>query len=306
MRALAIAMLAGGRVTASSRPAAAARSGARRLSGEARGGHQAARARSRACSCSLAVKEGSQVRQGQVIGKIDDSEAADAKEGGRVRLCGAPTKRRRTTCEIRFAKHTAAVAEKDYEQLLESNRLAAKAVAEVEVTQGQAGMGSLQSWRSKRPATTRSWPSSKPITKQAELDAAELAIERRTIVAPFDGEVVTINRHQDEWVSPGDPILRLVRLDTMHVEGAVEQSEYDPHEMQGCDVTVEVEMARGRKEQFTGRIIYVSSLVRCDGTYNVRAEVANRQEHGNWLLRDGMPATMTIHLEHRRQRRAAT
>ena len=30
--------------------------------------------------------------------------------------------------------------------------------------------------------------------------------------------------------------------------------------------------------------------------YNVRAEVANQQEHGTWMLRDGLPATMTIHL----------
>ena len=55
-------------------------------------------------------------------------------------------------------------------------------------------------------------------------------------------------------------------------------------------------MAHGRKEQVTGRITYVSSLVRLDGRYIVRAEVANRQEHGRWLLRDGMTATMTIHL----------
>ena len=55
-------------------------------------------------------------------------------------------------------------------------------------------------------------------------------------------------------------------------------------------------MARGRKETFRGRITKVSSIVRVDGVYNVRAEVANRQEHGSWMLRDGLPATMTIHL----------
>jgi len=62
------------------------------------------------------------------------------------------------------------------------------------------------------------------------------------------------------------------------------------------DVVVEVDMARGRKERFTGRITYVSSLVRIDRRYIVRAEVVNRQEHGRWLLRDGMSATMTIRL----------
>ena len=47
--------------------------------------------------------------------------------------------------------------------------------------------------------------------KDAELKGANLAMQRRQINAPFDGEVTTIYRHQDEWVSPGDAILRLVR-----------------------------------------------------------------------------------------------
>ena len=83
----------------------------------------------------------------------------------------------------------------------------------------------------------------------------------------------------------------------MHVEGAVDQSEYDPHEIQGCEVTVEVELARGRKETVPRPDHRRSARsFGCDGRYIVRAEVANRQEHGNWMLRDGLPATMTIHL----------
>jgi hypothetical protein len=97
-------------------------------------------------------------------------------------------------------------------------------------------------------------------------------------------------------VNPSDPIMEIFRLDTMQVEGAVPQSQYDSHELYGCEVTVEVEMARGRKETVPGRITKVSSIIRGDGMYNVRAEVANREEHGSWMLRDGLPATMTIHL----------
>ena len=134
------------------------------------------------------------------------------------------------------------------------------------------------------------------MTKQAEFDAAELAIKRRTIVAPFDGVVEEIKRKQEEWVQPGDTILTLLRLDTMHVDGAIEQSQYDPNEIQGCDVAMEVELARGRKTTVRGKIVKVSNLVRSDGMYNVRAEVANLQEHGVWVVRDGLPATLTIQL----------
>jgi multidrug resistance efflux pump len=134
------------------------------------------------------------------------------------------------------------------------------------------------------------------VAKKAELDIADLAIDKRVIKAPFNGMVEKVYRKQDEWVMHGDPIMYLFRLDTMNVEGAVEQANYDPHELQGCDVTVEVQLARGRKETVRGRITKVSSVVDLDGKYAVRAEVPNREEHGTWLLRDGMVASMTIHL----------
>src|SRR4029078_12446867 len=98
---------------------------------------------------------------------------------------------------------------------------------------------------------------------------------------------------QKEWVQLGDTILPLLRLGTMHVDGAIEQSQYDPNEIQGCDVAMEVELARGRKTTVRGKIVKGKNFVRAGGVYNVRAEVANLQEHGVWIVRDGLPATLT-------------
>jgi multidrug efflux pump subunit AcrA (membrane-fusion protein) len=242
----------------------------------------------------LAVQEGNLVRSGQVIGKIDDSQPQMQKKAADAAYRGAYN-RWHEDVEIRFAEKQAAVAESDYRQMEESNQIAAKSIAATEVR------GKKLDWdksilgieKSKHDQVIASFEA---LNKKAELDAAELAIQRRVIIAPFDGVVEEIKRHEDEWVQPGDTILTLLRMDSMHVEGAIEQSKYDPHEVTNCAATVEVEMARGRKATFQGRIIKVSSVVRSDGVYNVRAEIANLQEHGNWLLRDGMPASMTIHL----------
>ncbi|HEX3601602.1 MAG TPA: HlyD family efflux transporter periplasmic adaptor subunit [Lacipirellulaceae bacterium] len=242
----------------------------------------------------LAVQEGNIVRRGQVIGKIDDSQPQMQKKAALAAYQGAYN-RATEDVEIRFAQAQALVAQADYEQMVKSNELAAKAIAETEVR------GKKLEWDKAILGTEKSRHDQviakfEALNKQAELDAADLAIQRRVITAPFDGVVEEIKRHQDEWIQPGDTILTLLRMDTMHVEGAIEQSKYDPHEITNCAATVEVEMARGRKATFQGRIIKVSSVVGSDGVYNVRAEIANQQEHGNWLLRDGMRATMTIHL----------
>jgi multidrug efflux pump subunit AcrA (membrane-fusion protein) len=242
----------------------------------------------------LAVKEGSLVRAGQEIGKIDDSEPQMQKKASGYKLRGA-IKRYTDDVDIRYAEAGAAVAKADYEMILETNRLADKAVAQTEVRAKKLEWDKMilmaeKSRHEKELAKFEAY------TQKAEVEAADMAIERRLITAPFDGVVEELNRKQDEWVNPGDTILRLFRMDTMQVEGAVAQSQYDPHELQGCEVSVEVEMARGRKETFRGRITKISSIIRGDGMYNVRAEIANREEHGNWMLRDGLPATMTIHL----------
>jgi multidrug efflux pump subunit AcrA (membrane-fusion protein) len=242
----------------------------------------------------LAVKEGSEVRKGQEIGRIDDSQPQTQKKAANYQLSAA-VKRYSDDVDIRYAEATALVAKADYEMLEESNRLADKSVAQTEIR------GKKLEWDkailyAEKSRHERELAKYEAYTKKAEVEAAELAIQRRRITAPFDGVVEDLSRKQSEWVNPGDTILKLFRLDTMHVEGAVDQSQYDPHELQGCQVTVEVEMARGRKETVRGRITKVSSIIRGDGMYNVRAEVANHQQHGSWMLRDGLPATMTIHL----------
>src|SRR4029079_2962197 len=136
--------------------------------------------------------------------------------------------------EIRFAKAQAAVAKIKYEKLLENNKQALKSVPEVEINEAKL------EWDHFKLAIEKSYHDQElaqfeAMTKQAEFDAANLAINRRTIVAPFDGVVEEIKRKQEEWVQPGDTILTLLRLDTMHVDGAIEQSQYDPNEIQGCD-----------------------------------------------------------------------
>jgi membrane fusion protein, multidrug efflux system len=243
----------------------------------------------------LGVKEGSQVRKGDVIGKIYDSEAQMQRKAAESEYAAA-VERWKNDVPIRYAEASAEVAKKDWEMMIESNKISPKAVPEIEVLKKELEwkVTKLQIEKAQDDQLLAKYDA---YTKQAQRDAAKLALERRTIRALFDGEVVELYRHQGEWVNPGDPIMRLVSLDTMWVDGFVEQAKYDPHEIQDCNVTVEVEMAHGRKELVDGRITYVSSLL--DGTgkrYQVRAEVANRQEFGRWLLRHGMKATMTIHL----------
>jgi multidrug efflux pump subunit AcrA (membrane-fusion protein) len=242
----------------------------------------------------LGVQDGALVKAGQVIGKIDDSEPQMQKKAAEA-ASKAAYKRYQDDIEIRFAKAQAEVSKAEYEQILESNKIAEKAVTLSEVRKAKLDWDHYV-LAIEKAGHDKELAHYEALTKQAEFDAANQAIDRRVVKAPFDGVVEEVKRHQDEWVQPGDTILNLLRMDTLHVEGAVEHNKFDPQEIANCAVTVDVEMARGRKVSVRGRIIKVSSVVRPDGVYNVRAEIENKQTNGAWLLRDGLPAEMTIHL----------
>ena len=179
----------------------------------------------------LSVKEGSQVRQGDVHGQDLRRRSADAKEGGRVRAgCGVQSGDRRHPDSLR-RRNRPTLPRRPTKRWSNRTTRSPKPCAEIDVRKAklewEAAILSAEKAQHDQALAKFDYHQ-----KKAERDAADLAIERRTIIAPFDGEVVTIYRHQDEWVSPGDAILRLVRLDTMLVEGAVELSTYDPHEVQ--------------------------------------------------------------------------
>jgi multidrug resistance efflux pump len=242
----------------------------------------------------LAVKAGDPVRAKQPIGKIDDREIQiQMKAAGYA--YSAAKKKFEDDVDIKYSAAAAAVAKTDYEIIEAAIDLVEKSITDVDRRRAKL------EWEKMDLATEKAKKEQElarldALGKLAELEAARLAIERRTITAPWDGVVEELTRKQHEWVNPGDPILRLFRMDKMYVEAAVDQKQYDPQELKGRDVTVEVKMARGRIEKFEGQIVKVSPVIRYDGVYNVRAEVLNRPENGDWMLRDGLPATMTIHL----------
>ena len=130
--------------------------------------------------------------------------------------------------------------------------------------------------------------------KKAELDAAKIQLDQRTIRATFDGEVQQLFQKQAQWVKAGDPIMRLVRFDKLRVECFVRATDFDPVELANRRVTVVAELARGRQARAEGRVVFVDQTT-VGGVYRVRAEVKNQREGDYWLLRPGLKAEMTVH-----------
>ena len=88
--------------------------------------------------------------------------------------------------------------------------------------------------------------------------------------------------------------MRIVRLDRLRVEGFLNAKDFSPSEVGNRPVRVSIRLARGKTESFQGKITFVNPLVQAGGEYRVWAEVVNRMEGSQWLLRPCLEADMTI------------
>ncbi|MBT5019492.1 MAG: HlyD family efflux transporter periplasmic adaptor subunit [Planctomicrobium sp.] len=122
-----------------------------------------------------------------------------------------------------------------------------------------------------------------------QLELAETQLHRRKIVAPFTGMVVEQYHHRGEWLEPGEPIFRIVRLDRLVVEGYA-NSDQIHHSMRGTKVKV-VPISGKSAINVEGTLTFVSPEIDpVNQQVQIRAIVDNSDGH----LRSGQAVDMTI------------
>lgn len=241
------------------------------------------------------VEENALVQKGQQLARLDDRKSQLEKIAAEKERDAALAKAT-DDIEIRYAQAAFEVEGAELDKLMAAKNRIDKAVSDSELRRVRLNRhkAELQIERSK---LERQIAQLQADVHESTVKLTQEALNRRQIVAPMDGVVVTLFRRQGEWVNAGEPVLQLVKMDTLRAEGFVSAAEYDVVDLADREVRVEVELAGKRRESFTGRVTVISPLVQAGNKYRVRAEVSNRFEAGHWLLRPGMTASMTIALQ---------
>jgi multidrug efflux pump subunit AcrA (membrane-fusion protein) len=240
------------------------------------------------------VADGQEVTEGTLMVQLDDRRSQLDKMAAELERDAAVT-RAADDIEVKYSIKSFELAEAELSQSIEINRRSPGSVPTSEVRRQQLAKhrAELQIERSRLELAVAQMTAK---VRDAAVHAADENILRRQITAPFDGTVLEIFRLGNEWVNAGEPVMRLVRLDQLRVDGFISGSDFDSAEIAGRSVTVEVELARGQRAKFEGRVAFVNPLVQHGNKFRVRAIVLNQKRDGHWLLRPGMEATMTIDL----------
>lgn len=245
----------------------------------------------------VGVKRGSHFDAEEVLAEIDAREVEQAykRASAEHRLTRM---RAEDDVEIRYADAQEKVEKADYLEVQQANSQVRGSVTEADVRKEELEwkrsiLGGEKARKDQEMAYLE------VDVKRAEMELAEIAVEKRRIRAQFAGEVLKLHREQGEWVQPGDVIAEVANLETLQVDGWVYFDEYDPRDIENCRVTIQVKVGPRRTEEATGFVVYVDPLAEYDGTrarYRVRAEIANRMENGRWLISPNLVATMRIEL----------
>jgi len=237
---------------------------------------------------AMRVREGQLVTAGQLLAQVDDSEARLVEERTRLERDLA----RQTAANdvhVRLAQKSLEVAQAELARAAASTEKYARSVSESEMDRlrllvQRAKLDVEQSEFEQRAAKVQLE------IKESELRAAAGQVQRHRVTAPWAGVVVQLPRHVGQWVRPGDPVVRILRLDRLRVEGFIKASAL-PQDLAGRPARLIVDLPGAAASEFRGEVVFVHPEI---DPVNAQVRIWAEVDNGQGRLRPGMRGTLQI------------
>ncbi|MEW4453873.1 HlyD family efflux transporter periplasmic adaptor subunit [Bremerella sp. JC817] len=242
----------------------------------------------------IPVERGDYVTKGFEIAQIDDAIPVKQREIAKLKWDKA-TEQATNEVDIKYAAKAAEVSRAEFEQLEAANKGVKGAIAEITIRKAklQWEKAILQAEQADMNYKVAGMTAGEA---QAEMEAAQMVIDKCKVTSPIDGVVVQKYRHAGEWVRPGDPLMRVVGLKRLKVDGSLDSDKFVPGMVIGKPVTVEASTPGGMVT-FEGTVVFASPEIDATGHFDFTAEVQNRPSSTSWMLFPGDVATVTVHLD---------
>jgi RND family efflux transporter MFP subunit len=242
---------------------------------------------------AVVAREGEIVEAGAPLAQIEDGDAKIEKRRAELELVAA-RRGADSDVQIRYAKKSLEVAQTELRRAVDSEKRLAQSVSKSELDQlrllvqrGELEVEEAQlEWELAQ--TTRE-------SKENDVRLADYAILQRRVASPLAGFVAEVHRHRGEWVQPGQPILRMVRLDRLRAEGLVNARSLQG-DVNGRPVKLTVQLNDQKTATYAGKLAFVSPEIDpVNGQVRIWAEIENADLklrpglHGSLVIEDAKP-----------------
>lgn len=207
----------------------------------------------------IAVKKGSQVKQHDVLLRLDDSE-----HRAQVQLARSALEAARSAAHQ--AQLEAANAQRDWKrtQALAQSQVVSETLID------QAHTRALATEAASATAQARIQEA------EASLAAAQAILAKTTMKAPFDGVVLDVSTEVGEWISPSPPgvfippVVDLIAPASLYLSAPIDEADVARIKV-GLAVRITLDAFRGKS--FAGTLTYASSFVETRQEQNRTLEV---------------------------------
>lgn len=239
------------------------------------------------------AREQLEVTKGQHLASLDKAEAEANVAVAKARLDIANAEAE-NVADLEVAVLAEEVTQEEWQRAVDANHSHAGTVTAADETNKR-----FEYERSKRAVmNARLQKRLAELTAHArkvELAAAETALARRQIEAPFDGLITDVHKRFGEWVEAGEQVVTLMRVDRLRVEGHLDLEKAHPSQIDGQPAVIVVTVGPN-EVTLDGHVAGFRSVV-VGKRYRVWAEVSNRKIGNQWLLLPGMKARVKIQLK---------
>ena len=236
----------------------------------------------------LAVREGSRVKTGDMLARIDDTEARFAQERAYVEL-RISEQNAASDVAVRSAERALQTAGTELKRAEEARQKLRESVTEAELDKLRLAADQAK-LAVEKAQQERAVAQLQRDLKKVESDFAGRSVSRREATALFPGVVVQVNKHVGDWVQPGDKILRVVRLDRLRVEAFLEGTQATSG-LEGMPVSLVVDLQGKPGTMFRGKLTFVSPEI---DPFNRSMRVLAEIENPGLNLQPGLRGTLIV------------
>ncbi|MCP5117922.1 MAG: biotin/lipoyl-binding protein, partial [bacterium] len=237
----------------------------------------------------IRVREGSHVKQGQLLAQLDDQDAQRTLKA----IAGATASLSAKELALRAAVLEAEHSEYVLARIQQASERSPGSVPDSEV---KGAEHAVKRAKLSVEIAQAEYHSAKQV-REVELENADREVKRHRVVAVNDGVVAEVFRHRGERVKEGEPICRVVRLDRLRAEAFLHIADHAPADIKGRNAIIEVRTARGKVQRVDAKVSFVSPNIESGGEYRFWVEFDNLRKNGQPIVLPGQTATVRVKMD---------